>query len=252
MIGAIGEGITCREIKATLVPDPQDPRKKKSVMPEDFRKEILLGGQANIDGGIVDIPGDISTAAFFMAAAAIAEKAITITQVGLNPTRSAILEHLKIIGCDVTVENKATVSGELRGDVTVTGGQLKARRLHGDSIVELIDELPIIALMAALADGTTVIRDAGELRHKESNRLTACIENLQRMGVKCGLLEDGMVVEGRKELSGADFKSFGDHRIAMMCGIASLFAVGPSTIDDESVVAVSCPNFFELLSTITS
>jgi 3-phosphoshikimate 1-carboxyvinyltransferase len=252
MIAALGEGISVREIKPQILPDPDDPRKKRSVVAEPFKREITLTGQAQVPGGGIEIPGDISTAAFFFALAAISGKTITVSQVGLNPTRTGFLEHLKAIGCQVAVENKSTVSGEVRGDVTVTGGELKPRRIHGETVVDLIDEIPIVAVMAAFADGTTIIRDAKELRNKESDRLQSVTENLQRMGVKCGLLEDGLVIEGGKELQGADLMTYGDHRIAMAFAIAAQFAVGPSTLDDESVVGISCPTFFELLHTIAS
>ncbi|PWB75943.1 3-phosphoshikimate 1-carboxyvinyltransferase [candidate division GN15 bacterium] len=252
MIAALGDGLVVREVKAQYVPDPDDPRKKKSVVSEPFKKEITLTGQAHIDGGEVDIPGDISTAAFFFALAAMSEKTIAVPRVGLNSTRTGILEHLRAIGCQVEVEDRKVISGEPRGNVIVTGGKLKPRRLHGETVVDLIDEIPIVAVMAALADGTTIIRDAGELRHKESDRLATVAENLQRMGIKCGLLEDGLAIEGGKELQGADLKTYGDHRIAMAFAIAAQFAVGPSTLDDESVVGISCPTFFELLHTVAS
>ena len=119
-----------------------------------------------------------------------------------------------------------------------------------DTTVGLIDEIPIVAVVAAFAGGATIIRDAGELRVKESDRLVAASVNLQRMGVKCGLLQDGLAVEGGKDLAGADFQSFGDHRIAMAFSIASLFLVGPSTIDNDAVVNVSCPTFYNLLDNI--
>jgi 3-phosphoshikimate 1-carboxyvinyltransferase len=252
MVASLGEGISVREIKPQILPDPDDPRKKRSVVAEPFKREITITGQAHVSGGEIDIPGDTSTAAFFFALAAISGKSITVSQVGLNPTRTAILEHLRAVGCQVTIENRSTISGETRGDVTVTGGGLRPRRIHGAGIVELIDEIPVIAVMAAFADGTTIIRDASELRHKESDRLQAVVENLQRMGVKCGLMEDGLVIEGGKELQGADLLTYGDHRIAMAFAIAAQFAVGPSTLDDESCVAVSCPSFFELLGSVAS
>jgi 3-phosphoshikimate 1-carboxyvinyltransferase len=168
----------------------------------------------------------------------------------LNPTRTAILDHLKAIGCKVSIEDKVVVSGEARGKVTVEGGTLKPRKIGGERTVELIDEIPVVAVMAAVAEGTTVIRDASELRLKESDRLAAMAENLSRMGVKCGLLEDGIAVEGRREIQGADLSSFGDHRIAMAMSVASLAASGPSTLDDADCVGISCPNFFELLGAI--
>ena len=220
-------------------------------MPEPFRKEIVLAAGSRIGGGTIDIPGDISTAAFFFAAAAIARASITVEQVGLNPTRTAFLDHLKMLGCQVVVSDKTIVSGEPRGNVPVTGSVLKGRKISGATTVGLIDEIPIVAVMAAFADGTTVIRDADELRFKESDRLQATLENLQVMGVKCGRLKDGLVVEGGTDLPGADFRSFGDHRIAMAFSVAALSLVGPSTVDDDSVVDISCPGFYDLLDTIS-
>jgi 3-phosphoshikimate 1-carboxyvinyltransferase len=252
MTAALGGSIDIREVKPVMLPDPDDPRRKKLHVAESFQKEIKLQGRTPLMGGLVDIPGDISTAAFFLAAAAILQKEVTISNLGLNPTRSAFLDHLKAIGCTLKIENKQTISQEPRGTVTITGAPMKPRKLSGEVIASLIDEIPIIAVMAAFTEGTTIIRDAAELRHKESDRLKTTQYNLQLMGAKCGLLEDGLVIEGAKELSGADFRSFGDHRIAMAFSIASLALTGPSTIDDESVVAVSCPNFYELLHTLTS
>ena len=247
MLTAIGDGISIRDIKPVLIPDPDDPRKKKSVMPESFKKEISINAQARIVGGGIDIPGDISTAAFFFGAAAITGETVTVANCGLNPTRTEILDYLRAAGCTVTITDRVTLSGEPRGSVTVTGGALKARKLSGETTVGLIDEIPIVAVIAACAEGTTIIRDAAELRVKESDRLAAIADNLTRMGVKCGLLDDGLAIEGRQELNGADFASYGDHRIAMAFSIAALAAVGPSTMDDTSCVGISCPEFFELL-----
>lgn len=250
MIGALGGSIDCRVIKPIMQENPDDPRRRQRIMPETFRKETILAARTSIEGGTVDIPGDISTAAFFFAAAALSGGTVTVEGVGLNTTRTAFLEHLKAIGCKVEISDRATISGEPRGNVSVTGGTLKAVKLSGEKIVGLIDEIPIIAVMAAFAKGTTVIRDAAELKVKESDRLMAVAHNLEAMGVSCGLLEDGLIIEGKTDLGGADFKSFGDHRIAMAFSIAGLFGDGPSTIDDGSAVDISCRNFYELLDQI--
>ena len=252
MVQAIGEGLTVRHIKPVVVEDEHDPRKKRMVMPEAFKREITVASTARINGGDIDVPGDISTAAFFFAAAAISKQTITVTNVGLNPTRTGFLTHLKKIGCTVTISDKQVVSGEPRGSVTVTGQTLKARKISGEAVVNMIDELPLVAVMAAFAEGTTVIRDAAELRVKETDRLNATAENLNRMGVNCGLLEDGLAVEGRDNPEAADFVSHGDHRIAMAFSIASLFLDGPSTIDDDTVVGISCPEFYDILESISS
>ncbi|MFZ5980754.1 MAG: 3-phosphoshikimate 1-carboxyvinyltransferase [Candidatus Zixiibacteriota bacterium] len=250
MLTELGQGLTVKEIKPVIQADPDDPRKRKISMPEDFKKEISLSSNAAVEGGTVDIPGDISTAAFFMAAAAISRGTVTITNLGLNPTRTGFLEHLKAIGCRVEITDREKISGELRGTVTVTGGPLKARKISGESTARMIDEIPILAVIAAFSQGTTIVRDAGELKIKETDRLQAIAENLQKMGVKCGVFGDGLIIEGGKEYNGADFDSHGDHRIAMAFSIAALFAETPSTIDEASVVEISCPEFFKLLDQI--
>lgn len=250
MIQELGEGLDVRHIKPVLVDDPVDPRKRRMEMPESFKKEITLTGQARVLGGLVDIPGDVSSAAFFLAAAAISGGKVTIENCGLNSTRTGFLDYLKACGCRVKIEDRATVSGEARGRVTVTGGDLKPRKIQGETTVGLIDEIPIVSVIAAYTPGTTIIRDAAELKVKECDRLAAIAQNLDRMGIKCGILDDGLAIEGKAEIAGADFRSFGDHRIAMAFAVAALGAVGPSTIDDESVVDISCPGFFDLLEGI--
>lgn len=250
MLAELGASIEVEDIKPVLEEDPHDPRKKRQVMPADYKREIRLAANASLSGGTIDVPGDISTASYFFGLAAVSGATVTVRNVGLNPTRTEILSYLKAIGCDVKIADKHTVSGEPRGSVTVTGRALKSRRISGDTIVGLIDEIPIVAVMAAFAEGTTVIRDAGELRVKESDRLEAIAENLNRMGVSCGLLDDGLAIEGGKEFSGADFSSFGDHRVAMAFSIASMMLVGPSTIDNDEVVSISCPPFYDLLHSV--
>ena len=252
MIEELGGDITVRNIKAILVEDPNDPRKRKMEMPESFKKEIILSSSSVLNGGEIDIPGDISTASFFMAAAVISGNSITINNLGLNKTRTAFIDYLKGIGAEVRIEDRRIISGEPRGNVTVTGLKLKSRKISGGTTVGLIDEIPIVSVIAAFAPGTTIIRDAAELKVKESDRLNATAENLKRMGIKCGLLEDGLAIEGGHDLSGADFVSYGDHRIAMAFSIASLFLVGPSTIDDEACIDISCPEFYDLLDKISN
>lgn len=251
MIAAVGQGIEYRRITPILVEDPLDPRKKHQKMPESFNYEVKLSSQASVNGGTIDIPGDISTAAFFMAAAAIAKGTVSIENVGLNPTRTAFIEHLKAIGCEVEISDKKTISNEPRGALTVTGAPLKARKISGENTVGLIDEIPLVAVMAAFSEGTTIIRDATELKVKESNRLEAIHYNLKLMGTKSALLDDGLAIEGLSELPGAEFKSFNDHRIVMAFSIAALFLAGQSSMDDDSSVAISCPEFYDLLGQIT-
>lgn len=238
------------EAKPVLVEDPLDPRRKKQQMSHPFACSIKLESSAAISGGEISIPGDISTAAFFFALAAICERSVTVTDVGLNPTRTAFLDYLKSAGATVTIQDRKTVSGEVRGTVEVRGGDLKARKIQDDLTAALIDELPVLAVVAALSDGTTVIRNAEELRVKETDRLLAIAENLRRMGCKVGLLDDGLAIEGGTSLHGADIETFGDHRIAMAFSIAAMVAVGPTRLDDPDCVAISCPAFYELLASV--
>jgi 3-phosphoshikimate 1-carboxyvinyltransferase len=252
MIAHLGEGIVTRDVKPVMVADPIDPRKRKMVRQEPFKREITLDRKAIVHGGEIDIPGDLSTAAFFLAAAAISGRTVTVEGLGLNPTRTAFLDHLRAIGCTVEISDKKLISGEPRGTVKVTGGQLRARKISGAQTVALIDEIPIISVMAAFSKGTTIIRDAAELKVKESDRLAATAHNLNLMGARCGVMEDGLAIDPGMEKSGADFVGFGDHRIAMAFSIAALFLEGPSSIDDDSVVAISCPEFYDLLKQITS
>ena len=250
MLAELGAAVNVRDVKPVVEEDPHDPRKKRRYMPEPFKREITLASGTQVKGGEINLPGDFSTAAFFWTAAALTGGEVTVENVGLNPTRTAFLEHLKAIGCTVETGEKYTLGNEVRGDVTVRGGSLKGRKLAGEQVAGMIDELPLVAVLAAFSEGTSLIRDARELRYKESDRIAAIARNLEAMGVSCGVLEDGLVIDGKAEPNGADFATCGDHRIAMAFSVAALAAVGPSTIDDSSVVDISCPGFYHLLDQI--
>ncbi|MBN4076475.1 3-phosphoshikimate 1-carboxyvinyltransferase [Gemmatimonas aurantiaca] len=252
LLSHLGANISSQRPRTEVNDDPSDPRKKIRSILDDWKSQIVVKGGDRLDGGEVDIPGDMSTAAFFFAAAAIGGGEVTIKNLGLNPTRTSFLDYLKTIGCAVSVSDKNTISHELRGTVTVVGGKLKSRRISGAQTAALIDELPIISVIACFSEGTTVIRDAGELRHKETDRIEAIAKNLRIMGANVGSLEDGLVIEAKGDLQPGDFDSFGDHRIAMAMAVAALFLPGSSTLADSESVAVSCPTFFELLASITS
>ena len=193
------------------------------------------------------VPGDISTAAFFMALAAIKEGArVTIKNVGLNPTRTGIIDILEQMGAEITIDYTKT-EGEAYGDITVTGRGLRGVEIGGQIIPRLIDELPIICVCAAFAQGTTVIKDAAELKVKESNRIKSMVEQLRAGGINAYELPDGMVIEGGKG-EGGDFYSYNDHRIAMSMIIFALCAQGESTVSGEECIGISAPNFVCALS----
>ena len=199
------------------------------------------------------VPGDISSAAFWLvASSAFPDSQLTVKNVGLNPTRNGILKILVRMGANVSESIGTNTGGEEVGNVTVQGARLKGIEIGGDIVPNIIDEIPIIAVAAALADGTTVIKDAAELRVKESDRISAVAENLKRMGVDIKETSDGMEINGGGQLQGAELKSFGDHRIAMAFAVAGLFASGQTIITNAECVAISYPNFEEHLKKLAN
>ncbi len=197
------------------------------------------------------VPGDISSAAFWMVAAAAQPGSYLLVQdVGLNETRTGVLKVLLRMGTRVR-EAIAVEEGEPIGTVEIHGGKLKGTTICGKEIPNVIDELPILAVAGALATGTTIISDAAELRVKETDRLAAIATNLRAMGVQVTELPDGLEIFGGAQLKGATLSSFGDHRIAMAFAVAGMFAEGETIIDGVECVATSYPNFYETLQQIT-
>ena len=194
----------------------------------------------------VDVPGDISSAAFFLVLGAIMPNSqITVTNVGINPTRTGIIDVLKDMGADITLENVHTSAGETVADITVRSSPLKGTTVGGDIIPRLIDELPIIAVAAVFADGQTVIKDAQELKVKETNRIRAVVDEFNKCGIDITETDDGMIINGGKSVHGADFKTYGDHRMAMSLTVLAQLANGESTLDDSDCACVSYPTFFD-------
>ncbi|MGC1481500.1 MAG: 3-phosphoshikimate 1-carboxyvinyltransferase [Chthoniobacterales bacterium] len=242
----------------TTVVEPARSRDHTERMLEYFlvrtiRKDNTLtiyGGQTPESRDFV-VPGDISSAAFWLVAgAAQPGSRLLIEEVGLNPTRTGILDVLVRMGAHVREVVEVMDQGELRGTIDVKGGQLRGTVIEGSEIPNVIDEIPIIAVAAALAEGETEIRDAGELRVKETDRIAAVATNLRAMGVEVEERDDGMRITGGAELRGARLESFGDHRIAMAFAIAGLFAQGETIIDGVECVQTSYPGFAETLEMI--
>ncbi len=200
----------------------------------------------NLTGQKVEVPGDISSAAYFMAAAAIVPNSeVCIKNVGTNPTRDGMIQVMKKMGANITLEQERIVSGEPVADIVVATSSLKGITIGGSIIPTLIDELPIIAVLAAMADGETIIKDAQELKVKESNRIDVMVHNLTLMGADIMATEDGMIIRGGKTLHGAVIPTKEDHRIAMSFAIASLVAEGDTEIEDAEVVNISYPDFYK-------
>ncbi|MFA5839626.1 MAG: 3-phosphoshikimate 1-carboxyvinyltransferase [Candidatus Margulisiibacteriota bacterium] len=207
-------------------------------------------------GSHIDIPGDISSAAFFIVAALLTPNSeLLIRNVGLNPTRTGILDVLHRMGANIEVLNERIICEEPRGDVLVRSqksgaGSLKAIKISGEIIPRIIDEIPIIALAATQAEGITEIVGAKELRVKESDRIKTICSELRKMGANITELEDGLVIEGPTKLYGAKINSYGDHRIAMMGAVAGLIAEGETEIENTECTETSFPGFEKLLRSI--
>lgn len=193
----------------------------------------------------VDVPGDISSAAFFMVLGAIMPNSeIKIKNVGVNPTRTGIIDVFRDMGANMEIVNERTVSGEPVADIIVSTSNLKGCEIGGNIIPRLIDELPVIAAAAVFAEGRTVISGAQELKVKESNRIAAVVTEFKKCGIDITETDDGMIINGGKPVHGADFATLGDHRMAMSLAVLAQRAEGISTLDDGECVDVSYPAFF--------
>ncbi|MGL4821357.1 MAG: 3-phosphoshikimate 1-carboxyvinyltransferase [Bacilli bacterium] len=223
------------------------------VTVEEEGLRVKVQGGAQLKATHIDVPGDISSAAFFLVAASIVPGSeLTITGVGMNPTRSGIVDVLIAMGADLDVHNERMYQGEPVADITVRYTTLRGTTIDGALIPRLIDEIPVIALLATQAEGQTIIRDAEELKVKESNRIDSVVRELAKLGANITATDDGMIIEGKSSLTGAEVQSYHDHRIGMMLAIASLITESPVSIQNADCVTVSYPNFYEQLECLKS
>lgn len=212
---------------------------------------VEIRGRATLRASEFHIPGDLSSAAFLWAAAVLCSPSgITVRRVGINPTRMGFLELIKAMGVNCQMAALTEASGEPVADVTVKKSLMKAISVGGDLIPRSIDEIPILTVLATQAMGQTVIRDAAELRVKESDRLAVLREELSKMGARIEEQPDGLIIQGSTALKGAVVRSHGDHRLAMSLAVAALVAQGPTTIQDIACVNTSFPSFWDLLEQI--
>lgn len=257
LAGLFADGVTC-------VTEPAPTRDHTELALEEFGAQTEKHGRTvhihGLRGGngsgkllarSLDIPGDLSSAVFFLAAASLlADSNVLIHNVGLNPTRTAILDLFASMGASINMLGLKSVQGELVGDLSVKGAALKGGVIAGEQIPLLIDELPMLAALGPYTEEGIEIRDAAELRIKESDRIAALAENLRRMGANVEERPDGLKVAGRtaRKLRGAEIEPRGDHRIAMAFAIAGLAADGPTEIRDADCAGVSFPNFYQELN----
>ena len=215
------------------------------------KKVITLEGRPRLTGRELLVPSDLSSAAFFLVAGLLVPGShLLIQNVGLNPTRSALLDFLLSIGAAVKVLKIEAVNGELIGDIEVRQGPVRGGVIEKELTAALIDELPVLAVLGAASEEGLVIRDAQELRIKETDRIATVAENFQRMGIQVEVTPDGMRVPGKQVFRGGSFDSFGDHRIAMAFAVAALRGDGESTIENADAASVSFPEFWNILGEI--
>ncbi|MCD7033376.1 3-phosphoshikimate 1-carboxyvinyltransferase [Metabacillus sp. GX 13764] len=247
--------------ETTSVTEPEKSRDHTERMLKAFGADLeedglavsIKGGQS-LTGIEIHVPGDISSAAFFLAAGAIVpDSIITLKNVGMNPTRTGMIEVLQAMGADLEIRyDEASLQAEPMADLTIKTSSLKGIDISGDLIPRLIDEIPIIALMATQAEGTTVIRNAEELKVKETNRIDTVVNELKKLGADIEPADDGMIIRGKSRLSGpASVKSHGDHRIGMMLAVASCITEGGLTLLESEAVNVSYPDFFHHLQQLS-
>lgn len=236
----------------TSVTEPAVSRNHTELMFEEFGVDIRCEGKTAIVKPAdelfakkIVVPGDISSATYFIVAGLITpDSCITIKNVGINPTRDGIIKVCQAMGADITVEKISGDIGEPTADITVRTSQLKGTVVGGDIIPTLIDEIPAIAILACFADGETIIKDAEELKVKESNRIDVMVDNLKAMGSDIEATEDGMIIRGGKALHGAIIDSKLDHRIAMSFAVAGMNAEGETEIVGGECVEISYPEFY--------
>jgi 3-phosphoshikimate 1-carboxyvinyltransferase len=218
---------------------------------EVIRRTITLRGPAHLQARELTVPGDLSSAAFFLVAALIlSDSTLTIHGVGLNPTRSALLDFLAGMGAPTKILELTQVGGELIGDVLIRNTRVRGGVLEKEQTAALIDEIPVLAVLGAASENGLVVRDASELRVKETDRIATVAENFRRMGVEITVRPDGFEVAGKQKFHAAELDSFGDHRIAMAFSVAALAADGPCTIDNAEAASVSFPEFYDTLRRI--
>ena len=243
----------------TTVTEPKRSRNHTELMLRFFGADIrtfdtsvTINPADELFGNKVHVPGDISSSVYFVVAGLIAPNSeILIKNVGINPTRDGLIHVCRAMGADITLLNENHEHSEPTADILVRSSHLKGTVIEGDIIPAMIDELPTVALMACFADGTTIIRDASELKVKESNRIAIMVQNLKAMGADVEETEDGMIIHGGKPLHGAVIETKKDHRIAMTFAVAAMVADGETEILDADCVDISYPGFYRDLEKLT-
>lgn len=242
----------------TTIHEPAKTRDHTERMIRQFGGEVessgltvKIKGSQQLTGVDVLVPGDISSAAFFLVAGALVPNSeIILKNVGLNPTRTGIIDVMQNMGADITIINNEKEENEPTGDIIIKTSELNGTVIQGDMIPRLIDEIPILALLATQANGNTVIKDAHELKVKETNRIDTVVNELSKLGASIEATEDGMIIYGKSSLTSGTVSSHGDHRIGMMLAVAALISNGEVVLEDSEAISVSYPDFFKDLNSL--
>jgi 3-phosphoshikimate 1-carboxyvinyltransferase len=240
----------------TVVTEPVRSRDHTEIALREFgadltveRRTITLIGRPKLTARELAVPADLSSAAFFIVAALlVAGSELTIRGVGLNPTRSALLDFLVGMGANIRIPELESHNGELVGDIVVRHSELRGGTIDGALAAALIDEIPVLAVLGAATEQGLVVKDAGELRIKETDRIRTVVESLRRAGIEAEELPDGMAIPGRQRFHAGEFDSHGDHRIAMAFAVGALAGDGASVIEGAEAASVSFPEFWNTLS----
>ena len=243
----------------TIVREPVRSRDHTEIALREFgahiqtkQRVITLEGRPELQARELLVPADLSSAAFFLVGALLVPGSdLYLRGVGLNPTRSALLDFLLSAGASLEVVNLEQTNGEMIGDIHVRHAPVRGGVIEGDMAAALIDEIPVLAVLGAASEQGMTIRDAAELRVKETDRIATVVHNLKQMGITAEETPDGMHIPGRQKFHAGHFDSFGDHRIAMAFAVAALHADGPSEIAGAEAASVSFPSFYELLAEAT-
>jgi 3-phosphoshikimate 1-carboxyvinyltransferase len=245
---------------ATTVREPVRSRDHTEIALREFGAEVRVERQAiaiesrpQLTARELAVPCDLSSAAFFLVAALLVPGSeLVLRGVGLNPTRAALLDFLTGMGAAIRILDVSSQNGELTGDILVRHSSVRGGTIEKGLTAALIDEIPVLAVLGAASETGLTVRDAGELRIKETDRIRTVAENLRRMGVQVEELADGLVVPGRQKFHAAELDSFGDHRIAMAFTVAALAAEGESVIENAEAASVSFPEFYQILSEVAA
>ena len=248
-------GVSAEGVTRLREPAPSRDHTERMLASMGVRVETgdgtILLRPGKLQAADIAVPGDTSSAAYWLVAGAVHPDArLRIAGVGMNPSRTRVIDTLREMGANVAVENVREVGGEPVGDMVVESSRLRGIEIAGDAIPSLIDELPVLAVAACFAHGTTIIRDAAELRTKESDRIRSMAEGLSRMGARIEERPDGLVIHGPARLGGATCRSHGDHRVAMSLAVAGLAAEGETVVQGAESASISYPEFWEQLRAV--